>query len=191
LLPEFFGDQEFDCAYSAQIRRLSGCHWTPVNVSREAAQFLVTNSSTRVLDVGCGPGKFCAVGAITTAGEFIGVEQRAHLVSAAKGMLKLHHVRRVQILHANVTAIDFGGFDAFYLFNPFHENLLPGKSIDAQVELAPSLYDTYSEYVRAGLSMTPAGTRAVTYCGDHDEIPHSFSQVKSDFGGRLKFWVKK
>jgi hypothetical protein len=191
LLPEFFGDREFDGAYSASIRQLSGCHWTPVNVGREAAKFLVTDSSTKVLDVGCGPGKFCAVGAITTEGEFTGVEQREHLVSAANGMLKLHHIRRVEILHANVTAIEFDRFDAFYLFNPFHENLLPGQSIDAQVELAPSLYETYSEYVRAGLSTTPAGTRAVTYCGDHDEIPLSFTQVNSDFGGRLKFWVKK
>ena len=36
-----------------------------------------------VLDIGCGPGKFCIVGALATTGRFTGVEQRKHLCDAA------------------------------------------------------------------------------------------------------------
>lgn len=189
--PDYFGDDEFDQVYPESIKRLSGCHWTPVEVGRKAAQFLVKKAGTKVLDVGCGPGKFCAVGAVTTEGNFTGVEQREYLVSAARSMLKSYRIPRVEILHANVAAVNFDAFDAFYFYNPFQENMFPSQCIDFQVQLAPSLYYTYSAYVRMQLSLAPKGTRAVTYWGNHDEIPPSYDCMGSHFDGKLKFWTKK
>ena len=69
-------DSRFDLVYPREIRELSDRHWTPVEVARKAAVFLVREPGTRVLDIGCGPGKFCIVGALATDGRFTGVEQR-------------------------------------------------------------------------------------------------------------------
>jgi 2-polyprenyl-3-methyl-5-hydroxy-6-metoxy-1,4-benzoquinol methylase len=59
--PEAFSieDEKFDLLYPAEIRKLSSVFWTPVAVAAAAAKLLVTTSGTRVLDIGCGPGKFC------------------------------------------------------------------------------------------------------------------------------------
>ncbi len=37
-----------------------------------------------MLDIGCGPGKFCLLGPSLTDGRFTGVEQRSELVAAAR-----------------------------------------------------------------------------------------------------------
>src|SRR5713226_861432 len=63
-------DERFDLIYPPEIRDLSCRHWTPVAVARKAAEFLVNERETRVLDLGCGPGKFCIVGALTTEAHF-------------------------------------------------------------------------------------------------------------------------
>lgn len=189
--PAFSGDEEFDWVYPESIQTLSRCHWTPVEVARKAAQFLVTKSGTRVLDVGCGPGKFCAVGAATTEGFFTGVEQREHLVTVARRMLQSHGIPRVEFLHANVLDVEFAAFEAFYIFNPFQENMFPAECIDAEVRLDSMLYYTYSSYVRMQLSSARKGTRVATYWGNDDEIPPTYDCMESHFGGKLKFWVKK
>ena len=150
----------------------------------------MTGAKTRVLDIGSGPGKFCAVGAAATEGHFTGVEQRENLVSAAKMMVRHYGLPRVEIAHANVTCVNFLHFDAFYLFNPFEENVYPTLRIDFQVELTPGLYVSYTDYVRRQLSMVPPGTKIATYCGDCDEIPSCYDCLETSFAGRLKFWIK-
>ena len=77
-------DEKFDQIYPPRIRELSRLYWTPIRVAAEAAKLLVTTPGTRVLDVGCGPAKFCLVGASLTQGVFIGVEQREDLVVAGQ-----------------------------------------------------------------------------------------------------------
>jgi SAM-dependent methyltransferase len=188
--PVLSEDEEFDQVYPESIRQLSNCHWTPVEVAREAAQFLVTKTGTRVLDIGSGAGKFCAVGALTTEGHFTGIEQRESLVLAARNMLLTHGISRVEILHRNVMTMDFDEFDAFYLFNPFQENMLPSLSIDSKVPLEPSLYDTYAAYVSMQLSMATTGTRVAAYWSSFREIPPSYDCVASHFDGKLNFWVQ-
>ena len=54
-------DEKFERVYPARIRKLSAIYWTPVAVAAEAARLLVTRPGLRVLDVGCGPAKFCLV----------------------------------------------------------------------------------------------------------------------------------
>ena len=78
-------DEQFNTIYPTSIRRLSEKHWTPVSVAKAAAEFLVTNPGTRVLDIGSGAGKFCMVGAVHTRGFFTGVEQREELVQLRQG----------------------------------------------------------------------------------------------------------
>jgi SAM-dependent methyltransferase len=184
-------DEQFDCLYPEPVRRLSIRHWTPVEVARTAAQWLVTKRDMRVLDVGCGPGKFCAIGAVSTSGIFTGVEQRERLAALGRDTIKTLGIPRAHILTANVREISFAEFDAFYVFNPFEENCLQLIKIDNDVELHPHLYTEYSLYVREQLTLTPPGTRLVTYCSDQAEIPDCFECVTDDFAGQLEMWIRR
>ena len=185
------GDDEYDLVYPDWIQKLSDCHWTPVDVARKAAQLLVIRPGTRVLDIGCGPGKFCAIGATVTDGHFTGVEQRCRLADIAKQVVQSCAPTRVQIIHANITEVGFRDYDAFYIFNPFEENLLPSRMIDFDVELAPRLYTEYTRYVENQLALAPLGTRVVTYHGEFEEIPAGYDCERTAFAGDLKLWIKK
>jgi SAM-dependent methyltransferase len=69
-------DDRFDQVWPLRLRKLSPLHWTPIVVASHASKLLVTKPGTRVLDIGCGPGKFCLIAAALTDGYFTGVEQR-------------------------------------------------------------------------------------------------------------------
>ncbi|WP_156345187.1 methyltransferase domain-containing protein [Verrucomicrobium spinosum] len=187
----FQTDAEFDLLLPKPFQDLSQRHWTPVAVAHEAARFLADRPGDRVLDVGCGPGKFCAVGASATQGHFIGVEQRGNLVRIAQSLLQHFQIPRATIVQGNIVDFDFGQFDAFYLFNPFQENSLPSYGIDSSVTLDPRLYDLYTAHVYRQLSAVPLGTRVATYWGDQEEIPDSYDCVGSQFDDRLRFWIKR
>lgn len=185
-----FRDHEFDRHYPESVREQSACHWSPVDVCQMAAQMLVEKPGTRVLDIGCGPGKFCAIGASTTSGHFTGVEQRGRLVKAARELLERHRISRAEIVHGNITSVQFAAFDAFYLFNPFEENILPMLRIDNEVEMESQLYDDYTLHVQTQLGGMPLGTRIVTYYGSCAEVPECYACVKTAYDGMLKLWVK-
>lgn len=183
-------DERFDQVYPSEIRDLSERHWTPVAVARKAAEFLVADPDTRVLDLGCGPGKFCIVGALTTAGHFTGVEQRSNLAKLARDTIRAVKIPNAEIIHANVTDIDFLAYDAFYLFNPFEENLFQIGKIDEAVELTKSLYEKYTQHVATQLALAPLGTRVVTYHGCCEEVPIYYECEDSAFDNTLKLWRK-
>jgi len=189
-LPHVFEDHEFDQSYPKSIRHLSDCHWSPVEVCQMAAQFLVVEPGTRVLDIGCGTGKFCAIGAHTTAGHFTGVEQRGRFVKAAHEMLHRYGIAWVEIVHGNIADMSFDAFDAFYLFNPFEEHILPILRVDDEVEMAPQHYDDYTLHVQQQLEQRPMATRVVTYYGCCAEIPECYTCVKTAYDGTLKLWIK-
>src|SRR4051812_27497913 len=77
-------DYRFDQIFPERVRKFSPVYWTPIAVASYAAKLLVRNRGTCVLDIGCGPGKFCLVAAAVTDGHFTGIEQRAYLVEAAR-----------------------------------------------------------------------------------------------------------
>jgi hypothetical protein len=189
--PRLPDDLEFDRVLPKRLREFSAFHWTTVEVCRHAAAWLVTGPGTRVLDVGCGPGRFCAIGAFTTAGHFTGVEQRKGLCRSAWDMLDHYCIPRVRILHANVMDLSFNGFDAFYLFNPFEENLAPELRIDDEVPVQIELYGSYIDYVRRQLSQVRMGTRVVTFWGSCHEIPPCYDCEETAFDGKLRLWVKR
>jgi SAM-dependent methyltransferase len=183
-------DEDFDEAFPENIRNLSPCHWTPVDAARQAAQWLVTEPGTRVLDVGCGPGKFCAIGAATTPGHFTGVEQRGHLCRTGRSMFRKYDIPRAEIIQANITDVNFRDFDAFYIFNPFEENVIESLRIDEAVVLADTLYLAYTKWVHTQLSLLPEGTRVVTYWGDCEEIPSCYRCEETACKGQLRLWIK-
>jgi len=183
-------DTRFDLAYPPEIREMSTVHWTPVTVARRAAEFLVREPGTRVLDIGCGPGKFCIVGALMTEGKFTGVEQRPHLCEEARSVIEQANLSNAEIIHGNVMEIEFSNYDAFYFFNPFEENLETTLKIDTTVRLSGEFYEKYTEYVGRQLAIAPLGTRVVTYCSSCEEVPPGYECIESSFDHVLKFWEK-
>lgn len=184
-------DENFDRVFPPKIRKLSALHWTPVRVAAEAARLLVTAPGTRVLDVGCGPAKFCLVAASLTEGSFTGVEQREDLVAAARSAARRLQLDDVEIIHGNVLALDFNPYDAFYIYNPFEENMAKKHRIDATVPLSPLLFKRYNNHVAAQLGAMTLGTRVVTYAGYADEIPSCYDCESTHFRDELKLWIKR
>jgi SAM-dependent methyltransferase len=188
--PTTVEDEKFDRIYPAKVRKLSSLHWTPVRIAAAAAELLTQKPGTRVLDIGCGPGKFCLVGASLTDGHFTGVEQRGELVAAAKAAAARLDLGAVDFLHANVMDVRFEDYDAFYVFNPFEENMFQGHKIDSAVSLSPELFKRYTRHVAAQFGAQPLGTRVVTYMGYADEIPSCYECESTLFGDDVKLWVK-
>ncbi|HEY4416427.1 MAG TPA: class I SAM-dependent methyltransferase [Verrucomicrobiae bacterium] len=185
-------DNQFDLVYPPEVRTLSSIHWTPISVACQAAEFLVPAPGTRVLDIGCGPGKFCTVGALTTKGKFTGVEQRKHLYDIACSVTERSSISNVTIMHSNIADIEFSNFDTFYLYNPFEENWEKSSKIDSAVILSVDLYRKYAEHVARQLALAPLGTRIATYFGYCEEVPLGYTLWERELGQNknLQFWEK-
>ncbi|MEP6955658.1 MAG: class I SAM-dependent methyltransferase [Chthoniobacterales bacterium] len=188
--PTSLEDERFDLIYPPEIRELSSIFWTPVRIAAEAAKLLIDRPDLRVLDVGCGPGKFCLVAAQLTEAHFCGVEQRPELVAAARAAAARLQLSEVEFLLTNVVDTRFADYDAFYLFNPFEENMFDGHKIDSRVPLSIELFKRYTSHVAAQLGLLPRGTRVVTYMGYADEIPACYTCQTTLFHDDLKLWIK-
>jgi predicted RNA methylase len=184
-------DEDFDLIFPLEIRRKSATHFTPIKIAKAAAEFLATEPGIRILDVGSGAGKFCIVGALLTKAHFTGVEQRKSLSDCANEIANKFELENVSFLNANMNRVKFSDFGAFYLFNPFFENLSPESAIDQKVFLDDELYLEYSDYVQKQLSTMPIGTRVVTYHSSGPEIPNTYKLKDSLFKTHLKFWIKQ
>ncbi|KFF10669.1 methyltransferase domain-containing protein [Flavobacterium hydatis] len=184
-------DSTFNELYPTRIQRLSERHWTPVEIAKVAADYLVDKPYKKVLDIGAGAGKFCLVGAASTRGFFYGVEQRESLIKVAEKIAEKHNVRNVEFIHSNINQISFSDYDAFYFYNSFYENIDITCPIDKIILPEKELFHTYSNYVREQLGKTPKGTRLVTYWSTWEEIPESFDLEESACDGILNFWKKK
>jgi SAM-dependent methyltransferase len=188
-------DDEFDSVYSEQVRSASFRHWTPVAVARRAAQLLTgVGGATRILDVGAGPGKFCIVGALTTAARFAGIEQRPSLVEAAAVAVERFGTDRASVVHANMMDFDCTPFDGFYFFNPFRElvELCDAYPIDRTIDTSVALFKTYIACAIANLLRASVGTSVVTFHGFGGRMPPQYRRVLSEqtHGGELALWVR-
>jgi len=186
-------DREFDAIFPESIREVSSQYWTPLEVAQRAAEMLAPNAATHVLDVGSGAGKFCLVGALTTPGQFTGVEQRGHLQRLARAIAAQHGVRHANYVHAEMREIDWGRFGAFYFFNPFGENHFCEESrLDNSVELSPQRFERDAQFALNALSRARVGTHVVTYHGMGAEMPRGYDLYACEKAGTdvLEHWVK-
>lgn len=183
-------DTDFDTIYSEEIRAVSETHFTPVEVAKTAAAYLVDQPGTKVLDIGSGAGKFCMIGAACTDGQFTGVERRKNLFQVAETLSKNHSLENTGFIHADIMDIEFRAFNAIYFFNSFYENLFQKEAIDNSVELDRRSYDMYSCFVREQLCKMPVGTRLATYFSYLSEVPMNYKVQDIHFDGKLKLWVK-
>ncbi len=183
-------EDEFNSIYPEKIKRHSRRHWTPIEIAKQASDFLVTKPGTRVLDIGSGPGKFCMLGATYTKGYFTGVEQRKKLIELSNKLSKRYRIPNVNFIHANITTINFKQYDAFYFFNSFYENIDRSAKIDDTVDPHVELYILYHAYIYQQFSLAKIGTRLVTYWSTLKEVPPSYELKSSSHNGFLNFWEK-
>ena len=183
-------DAAFNAMYPDDIRELSGEHWTPLEVAKTAAEYLVNRPGIKVLDIGSGVGKFCSIGAISTQGHFTGAEYRENLVDLSKRYAKQLGLANVEFIHSNITQISFKEYQAFYFFNSFIENMSKTEVMDDAVPVSPRHYSRYTQHLREQLAGMPIGTRLVTYWSNADEVPRGYVIQATAFEGELKMWEK-
>jgi SAM-dependent methyltransferase len=187
----FRKDVTFDDLYPEHIREMSPMHWTPVDIARKASNFLAIPNA-RVLDIGSGVGKFClAAGFFHPETAFYGIEQREELYTFAEIAKAGIDLANVHFIHGNLTDLDFSGFDHFYFYNAFYENIEPDSRIDYAVKTSFELYDRYSRFVYEMLDNKPPETRLVTFHGTDSQIPSSYQLVNNSYSSVLKMWIKQ
>jgi protein-L-isoaspartate O-methyltransferase len=188
-------DAAFDALYPEEIQRASRRFWTPVETARRAAVLLRDAGATRVLDVGSGAGKFALVAAATApAMRVLGVEQRGHLVELARRAKVTLGVTNVDFTHGNASEVSWKGYDAFYFYNSFAENLFDVfERLDDKAELSVTRFARDVQRAYANLRAAPEGTLLATYYGSSGRVPSSFelTHVEAADGGWLRLWTKK
>jgi predicted RNA methylase len=186
-------DRDFDMLLSPGSRSRSKLHWTPVRVAVTVGRLLASSTNSRVLDVGSGCGKFACIGAITTPGHFVGIEQRPQLHRNALELCERLKLDRASFVEGDALAADWNAFTAIYLFNPFWENLLPLERFDGTAMLKVHQFSLFTKIVIEKLSRLPAGTLVATYHGFGGEFPPTFRKIHSMNIGRgpIEIWVKE
>jgi SAM-dependent methyltransferase len=185
-------DEDWDVAYPPSYVEMSRVNWTPVSVARRAAELLSTRSSTRILDIGAGVGKFCVVAALTAPGTFIGVERFGAMVDVARAIARKAGVSTAHFVHGRMEDFDWTSFDGFYLFNPFVERwCLDFRTIGPTAAAAAECRQLIS-FTEQRLALARSGTRVVTYHGFGGEMPRCFrlklkESIGTDF---LECWEK-
>ncbi|MBI5596059.1 MAG: class I SAM-dependent methyltransferase [Elusimicrobia bacterium] len=185
-------DFRFDLLVPPGLRRLSVTHWTPVQVALRAAELLAPCAKTKVLDIGSGCGKFCLIAALSSGGRFTGVEQRPHLAATAKRVAGELGAARASFVSGDMADLDWTLFDAFYLFNPFYENLMRSIRIDETVPSTGENFARCVSTVQAKLGGARVGTRVAMYHGFGGDMPPGYEQVTREALGTafLELWVK-
>jgi SAM-dependent methyltransferase len=188
----FATDAKFDELLPPTERSVAGRFWTPIGVTRRVVQHLSERGVRRVLDVGSGPGKFCIVGAASAPNiEFVGVEQRPHLVEVADRLARGLGTRNATFRLGDVTTTPWSDFDALYVFNSFAENtFLPCDRFDDSVELSSIRFVAEVLRVARKLAELPEGTLLLTYHGLGGPIPDAYTRLSVERvgSGWLQVW---
>ena len=95
----------------------------------------------------------------------------------------------VHFIPKNLTELDFGNYDYFYLNNAFYENIEPESQIDYSVRISFELYHRYSSFVYKILDGKLLETRIVTFHGTDNQVPSSYKQVNNSYSRTLKMWI--
>jgi SAM-dependent methyltransferase len=187
-------DDDFDIVYAPEYRRASRIFWTSVGTARRVAEFFEGEGTRRVLDVGSGVGKLCIVAAAhARRTSFIGVEHRAHLVGAARAAAAMLGSTRVEFVHQPFADLDTRGFDGFYFYNPFGENLFTAPAhLDGRVELSSDRYRRDVGAAQRAIALAPRGTCLVTFWEGIGDRPTGYTRIHTERsrGGELTLWRK-
>ena len=174
-------DSAFDSFLPDEIRARSSQHWTPLEVAVRCAQWFDECNIRTVVDIGSGAGKFCVAAALAGQCSFIGLEHRERLVACARALARTFELDgRVEFIHGAVGEVSLPAADAYYLYNPFEENIWRAGRIDADVELSSERRARDLFALRALLAVARAGTYVLTYNGFGAKLPPAYRAVRTD-----------
>ncbi len=189
------GDALFDSQFPAYVRARSRQHLTPVAVAMTVASIFHECKSRRVLDVGCGPGKFCVVAAgCQPSIRFCGIDQREQLVQIGMELARQRGATNLELSVGDVTRVAWNDYDGFYFFNPFAERTFEaGDRFDDEVDFSMGRFGAELLRVERLLERAAPGTAVVTYHGLGGPIPASYELVADVRGGsdRIRTWVQR
>ncbi len=184
----------FDRYLPDDLQAVSSCYWTPLPVALRVARWLDDLDVGTLIDLGSGAGKFCIAAALASRCKFIGLEQRPRLVASARVLAELFDVQeRVQFVEGTVGDLALPPPEAYYLFNPFGENLFGREEwLDPDVELSDTRYEQDVAATERILSDAPAGTFVITYNGFGGTVPRAYQEVRVDreLPNVLRMWQK-
>jgi SAM-dependent methyltransferase len=187
-------DEAFDALYPRDVQRVSRRYWTPLETAKRAALLLHDAGARRVLDVGSGVGKFALVAASTQPELHVtGVEHRALLVSVAEKAKAVLGVNNVGFAQGNATDVPWEGYDGFYFYNSFAENLFDvGARLDGHVELSVARFARDVQRAYAKLRAAKVGTVVATFYGSSGRVPCSYELTHREAAGAgwLRLWTK-
>lgn len=187
-------DREFDSRLPDDLRTRSRLHWTPLAVARLAAQWIDEFGIRSVVDIGSGVGKFCVAAALSSQASYIGLEQRARLVSVARDLAHSFDLgQRVRFIHGTFGSEEVPNAEAYYMYNPFGENLFgPESQIDGDLDVSEDRYQRGITATEQLLADLPLGTFIITYNGFGGDIPPTFRQLREShrLPNELQLWEK-
>ena len=175
-------DDLFDRFLPEALRVVSEQYWTPLSVAARVAQWVAEYEIGTVVDIGSGAGKFCVAAALAGPGCYIGLEQRPRLVVAARELARTFEVEdRVRFLEGSLGEAATPVADAYYLYNPFGENLYgPGGRLDDDPELSHDRFGRDIAAVESLLRAAPVGTCVITYNGFGGHTPATYRELRID-----------
>lgn len=176
-------DAAFDRLVPLELRHLSAVHWTPSDVAIRIAALLSPQADECVLDVGSGIGKLCITGALSSPGTWVGVELSESLVLAARKLAALLGVaERAEFIHGDAFELDWTGFDALYLYNPFEVSLTgPVALTDGEIG-----YQVSAARMAQRLAQLRPGTRVITLNGFGGLMPSTFRLLHRELLPRMQ-----
>lgn len=188
-------DRDFDRFLPKRLRAASPQYWTPLRATTRAASWFDSLGVKKVVDIGSGTGKFCIASALQCKAEFVGVEQRAELVATARVVSQLYGVeRRVSFLHETFGEVAPPEADAYYLFNPFEENVFGFRTwLDDSVEHSGARFERELQVTWSWLAAARPDTYVVTYNGFGRKLPASYELLRAarDLPCVLKLWRQR
>lgn len=187
-------DAAFDRYLPEAARRVSGQFWSPLAVALRVASWAGQLRLEHIVDIGSGAGKLCVASALACRSRFTGLEQRPALVAAARDLAARFGVGdRVAFAEGRLAPGDIPAADAYYLFNPFEENLHgPSDHIDESVALGLDRYDHDVALIEALLAAVRPGTCFILYNGFGGQIPGNYERLRigDDPLRPLELWRK-
>jgi hypothetical protein len=188
-------DVVFDRLLPDEARAVSRSYWTPLAVAVRAASWFDEFGVRSVVDIGSGAGKFCVAAALASRCCYIGLEHRRRLVNIARDLAaRLECSDRAQFIDGDLRSVGAPAADAYYLFNPFGENLFErDERIDDDVELGDERLAGDLAALRQHLLGAPLGTYVVTYNGFGGRFPAAYRELRVDreFSCVLRLWRKE